>query len=75
MKRSQNERLPGNSGQPPHAVITGAAEGIGRALAAAFAGQGYAVTGVDVNAALAGQTQAELTDRGVKIQFLQADLS
>lgn len=76
MKRSQNKRLPdGSRHHPPHAVITGAAEGIGRALAEAFAGQGYAVTGVDVNAALAGQTQAELASRGLSIDFLQADLS
>jgi hypothetical protein len=58
-----------------HAVITGAAEGIGRALAASFGAQGYTITGVDVNAALAAQTQAELTARGVQIRFLQADLS
>jgi short-subunit dehydrogenase len=58
-----------------HAVVTGAAEGIGRALAEAFAVQGYAVTGVDVNAILAGQTQAELAGRGLQIRFLQADLS
>ncbi len=57
------------------AVITGAAEGIGRALAEALGQQGYAVTGADVNAALAGQTQAELAGRGLKIHFLQADLS
>lgn len=69
----------GGSAAPPsadrQAVITGAAEGIGRALAAAFGAQGYAVTGVDVNAALAAQTETELAARGVQIRFVQADLS
>jgi hypothetical protein len=67
------------SATPPsagrQAIITGAAEGIGRALAEAFGAQGYAVTGVDVNAALAAQTGAELAGRGVQIRFVQADLS
>jgi len=58
-----------------HAVITGAAEGVGRALAEAFARQGYTITGVDVNGDLAAQTQAEFTRGGLSIQFLLADLS
>jgi len=58
-----------------HAVITGAAEGIGRALAEAFARQGCTITGVDVNGDLAAQTQAAFTRNGLSIQFLLADLS
>jgi len=71
-------RQAGNAAPPStgrQAVVTGAAEGIGRALAEAFGAKGYAVTGVDVNAALAAQTEAELAGRGVQIRFLQADLS
>jgi len=66
---------PSQGGRVPRAVITGAAEGIGRALAEAFAGRGYAVTGVDVNAACASRTQMELASRALSIDFLQADLS
>ena len=62
------------TGMPRHAVITGAAQGIGRALAEVFAVQGYAVTGVDVNAELAAATQAELAGRGLDVAFVQADL-
>lgn len=58
-----------------HAVITGAAEGIGRALAEAFARQGYIITGVDVNCDLAAQTEAAFAADGLSIHFLQADLS
>jgi short-subunit dehydrogenase len=57
-----------------HAVVTGAAEGIGRALADVFSAEGYSVTGVDVNDALAAQTQGELARRGRLVTFLQADL-
>lgn len=71
--RGRGSAAPPSTGR--QAVITGAAEGIGRALAEAFGAQGYAVTGVDINAALAAQTEAELAGRGVSIRFVQADLS
>ena len=45
----------------PHALITGAAGGIGRALAAGFAAAGYAVTGVDRSAA-DGIVALDITD-------------
>lgn len=57
-----------------HAVVTGAAEGIGRAVAAELGAHGYAVTGVDVNAARAAQTARELADQGLALTFLQGDL-
>jgi short-subunit dehydrogenase len=57
-----------------HAVITGAAEGIGRALAELLGAGGYSITGIDVNAARAAQTEMELAQRGVVISFLIADL-
>lgn len=58
-----------------HAVITGAAEGIGRSLLEVFGSEGYALTGVDVNAGLAEQTRTELAQRGTPISFMLADLS
>ena len=56
-------------------VITGAAEGIGRALAEEFGLQSDAITCVDVNTTLAEQTQAALRKHGIAIDFCQADLS
>ena len=56
-------------------VITGAADGIGKALAQRYIAAGYAVVGIDVDAARAAQTQAELKDDGTDISFVLADLS
>ncbi len=58
-----------------HAVITGAADGIGKALAAAFGARGYRITGVDVNGARAAAVQHELAAQGITISFLLGDLS
>ncbi|MCY4351911.1 MAG: SDR family NAD(P)-dependent oxidoreductase [Gemmatimonadetes bacterium] len=52
-----------------HAVITGAANGIGKALAHRFAQAGYAITGVDVDATDAARVERELNAR-----FVIADL-
>ena len=57
-----------------HAVVTGAAEGIGRAMAAELGARGYAVIGVDVNAARAAQTARELAEQGLAVTFLPGDL-
>jgi short-subunit dehydrogenase len=57
-----------------HAVVTGAAEGIGRALVEVLGTHNYALTGVDVNAVRAAQTQAELSARGLPLNFIHADL-
>ncbi|MEZ4864678.1 MAG: SDR family NAD(P)-dependent oxidoreductase [Caldilineaceae bacterium] len=59
---------------PPHCVITGAADGIGRALAQVFAAAGYVVTGIDVDAPRAMQTQADIINAGGQARFLIADL-
>ncbi len=59
---------------PGHAVVTGAAEGIGRALAEVLAEHGYRVTGIDVNIDRAQQTASELATRGLEIAFLHGDL-
>lgn len=56
-------------------VITGAAEGIGRALAERYAQAGYAVTGIDINAEQAQRTAAAIRAAGGTIRFLPADLS
>lgn len=52
-----------------HAVITGAAHGIGKALAHRFAQEGYAITGVDIDAEGAARVERELAAR-----FVIADL-
>ncbi len=46
-----------------HAVITGAAAGIGKALAHRFAQAGYTITGVDIDTAGAAGVQRELNAR------------
>jgi short-subunit dehydrogenase len=56
-------------------VITGAADGIGRALAYRFAQAGYAITGIDVDAQRAGLTCTELKDAGYQARFIVADLA
>ena len=47
-----------------HAIVTGAAQGIGRAVAERFLDSGASVSLWDQDAALAGRTAAELKDRG-----------
>ncbi|MCS6828573.1 MAG: SDR family NAD(P)-dependent oxidoreductase [Caldilinea sp.] len=59
---------------PRHAVITGAAEGIGYALAAELGAHDYVITGVDVNAARATEARQILTEQGVHLHFLLGDL-
>jgi len=59
----------------PHCLITGAADGIGKALAHTFAAAGYTITGIDIDAERALRTQAELINRGGAARFLLADLA
>ena len=59
----------------PLCVITGAADGIGKALARKFGQAGYAIVGVDVDVERSGETERELTSEGVDISFVEADLS
>lgn len=58
-----------------HCTITGAANGIGRALALRFAAAGYAITGIDIDAEQSAQTCADLTRNGATAAFVQADLA
>lgn len=67
--------LPVRADNARHCIITGAADGIGRALALRLASAGYTVTGVDVDRARARQTEEELCASGAAATFLQADLS
>lgn len=61
--------------KPLHCVITGAADGIGRALAQQYTSSGATVTGIDVDVERATQTQADLINAGGRIRFLVADLT
>ena len=63
------------SNDPPHCVITGAADGIGRALALAFSAAGYTITGIDIDSERAMRTQAEIINQGGAARFVIADLS
>lgn len=63
------------NGSVRHAVVTGAAEGIGRALAEVLGTHGYKVTGIDVNVERAQQTKREFAERGLDVAFLHGDLS
>ncbi len=58
-----------------HCVITGAADGIGRALAEAFAAAGYMITGIDVDADRSNEVQHALAANGTDVHFIQADLA
>ncbi|MCP4424232.1 MAG: SDR family NAD(P)-dependent oxidoreductase [Chloroflexi bacterium] len=79
MQRQQEDRTAKaqrtQSGKAKNCVITGAADGIGKALARRFAKAGYTVVGVDVDAARAAQTEAELAAEGANNSFVLADLS
>jgi len=54
-----------------HVVVTGAATGIGRALAAAFAARGARVSGADVDAAAMAATAAEIGCAGLTCDVAQ----
>lgn len=60
--------------RPPIALITGAAEGIGRALALRFAAEGFRVVGVDRNDAGLSETSGLIAAKGGKVSTLTADL-
>ena len=57
------------------ALVTGAAQGIGRAFAHALGEAGAAVAVVDVNADKAEATVAELRGKGVRSIAVQADVT
>ena len=57
------------------ALVTGAAQGIGRAFAHALGEAGAAVAVVDVNADKAEATVAELRSKGIRSVAIQADVT
>lgn len=56
-------------------LVTGAGQGLGRAIAAAFAGAGAAVGLLDLNPETALQVEAEITAAGGRALALPADVS
>lgn len=58
-----------------YCAITGAADGIGRALALRFAAAGYGIIGIDRDAERSEHTRAELVRGGALATFLHADLA
>lgn len=74
-RRRRSDLQPRPTATPPHCVITGAADGIGRALAHAFAAAGYAVTGVDVDEERSAVVCEELARYGTDVKFISADLA
>ncbi len=70
--RAASDRKPPGA---PQCVITGAADGIGRALASRFGHAGYEVVGVDVDRERMAETAETLRKQGITIRFLEADLS
>jgi NAD(P)-dependent dehydrogenase (short-subunit alcohol dehydrogenase family) len=57
------------------AVVTGAASGIGRALAERFAAEGMKVVVADVEAEALGRAEADLRARGAEVLAVQTDVS
>lgn len=57
------------------AIVTGAANGIGRATALRLAREGARVTGCDVNAEALEETRALCTAAGLEVTLVSADIT
>ncbi|WP_371380992.1 SDR family NAD(P)-dependent oxidoreductase [Sporomusa aerivorans] len=62
------------SKEPPVAIVTGAALGIGRAIAHRLARQGARIIAVDNNEPAGLATAGELHAEGLEVKFVQADV-
>jgi len=60
--------------EKPVAIITGAANGIGRTTAEKFAEKGYAVTMVDIDGDNLNKARQELQVKGVQVLSIEGDL-
>jgi short-subunit dehydrogenase len=75
VRRGRRPSLPRGIARQRHYVITGAADGIGKALARQAAAAGHAVTGIDVDRQRVKLASAELAGLGGPIAFICADLA
>lgn len=57
------------------AIVTGAANGIGRAIAVAYADSGYHVFLADIDVENGSNVAAELLDKGNRADFIETDVS
>ena len=57
------------------AIITGAGQGLSRAVAREFADEGSAVALVDLNPQTLGDTEAELRDKGQQVLSYALDIT
>ena len=57
------------------AVVTGAARGIGQAIAARLAGNGFRVVAADIDGALAEANAAALRERGLRVEGVGLDVT
>ncbi|MCB8928342.1 MAG: SDR family NAD(P)-dependent oxidoreductase [Ardenticatenaceae bacterium] len=66
---------PQRQNEQPTCLITGAADGIGRALALRYAQAGYRIVGLDVDGEKARETAAQIEADGGSASFILGDLS
>ena len=59
---------------PNHAVVTGAADGIGKALVCRLSKDGSDITGVDVDEARSRMAERRFTERGTTCRYVVGDL-
>jgi acetoin reductase-like protein len=57
------------------AVVTGAGQGIGRAIACRLARDGFAISIIDINAAALDRVKQEIEDLGASVLAIRADLT